>query len=169
MEVIFSKTSAPGDRSFSREEETVSSRTDRSIEISRLGVRGHSFGACFGYRDAGRGAYPVLTFSMHDLDRLRCVQQVIDDDLKPGRAAERLGLTLRQIEQTVIRYRAKRLFGLARGIGTVPATSGARRRGPSVRFESCASSSSILARRWSQRSSERANKSRWPSRRANPN
>jgi hypothetical protein len=40
---------------------------------------------------------------MRELDRLKCIQAVIDGDLKPGRAAERLGLTVRQIERLVLR------------------------------------------------------------------
>ena len=34
-----------------------------------------------------------VTFAMRDLDKLKCIQAVVDGDLKPGRAAERLGLT----------------------------------------------------------------------------
>jgi hypothetical protein len=37
-----------------------------------------------------------VTFAMRDLDRLKCIQAVVDGDLKPIRAAERLGLTTRQ-------------------------------------------------------------------------
>jgi len=33
-----------------------------------------------------------VTFAMRDLDKLKCIQAVVDGDLKPGRAAERLGL-----------------------------------------------------------------------------
>jgi hypothetical protein len=50
---------------------------------------------------------PRVNFSMRELDRLKCIQTVIDGDLKPGQAAERLGLTVRQIERLVNRYRAK--------------------------------------------------------------
>jgi hypothetical protein len=49
---------------------------------------------------------------MRDLDRLKTIQAVIDGDLKPGRAAERLGLTVRQIERLVVRYRADGPVGL---------------------------------------------------------
>ncbi len=55
---------------------------------------------------------PRVNFSMQELDRLKCIQAVIDGDLKPGRAAERLRLTVRQIERLVIRYRAEGPFGL---------------------------------------------------------
>ena len=48
-----------------------------------------------------------VTFTMQDLDRLKCIQAVIDGDLKPGRAAERHGLTVREIERIVIRYRTE--------------------------------------------------------------
>jgi transposase len=42
---------------------------------------------------------------MRELDRLKLIQSVVDMGLKPGRAAERLDLSARQIEQLVIRYR----------------------------------------------------------------
>jgi hypothetical protein len=38
-----------------------------------------------------------VTMSMRELDRLKCIQAVVDGDLQPGRAAERLELTVRQI------------------------------------------------------------------------
>ena len=43
---------------------------------------------------------------MKDLDRLKTIQAVIDRDMKPGMAAQRLGMSVRQIERLVIRYRA---------------------------------------------------------------
>ena len=55
---------------------------------------------------------PTVSFSMRELDRLKCIQGVIDGDLKPGRAAERLGITVRQIERLVIRYRSEGPIGL---------------------------------------------------------
>jgi Helix-turn-helix domain len=55
---------------------------------------------------------PRVNFSMRELDRLKCIQTVIDGDLKPGQAAERLGLTVRQIERLVNRYRAEGPLGL---------------------------------------------------------
>jgi hypothetical protein len=42
---------------------------------------------------------PGISRQMKDLDRLKCIQAVIDGDLKPIRAAERLGLTSRQIRR----------------------------------------------------------------------
>ncbi len=38
-----------------------------------------------------------VTFAMRDLDRLKVIQAVVDGDLAPIRAAERLELTSRQI------------------------------------------------------------------------
>ena len=38
-----------------------------------------------------------VTFAMRDLDRLKCIQAVVDGDLKLVRASERLGLTTRQV------------------------------------------------------------------------
>jgi hypothetical protein len=48
-----------------------------------------------------------ITRHMRDLDRLKTIQAVSDRELKPGRAAERLGLSVRQIEPLVIRYRTE--------------------------------------------------------------
>ncbi len=55
---------------------------------------------------------PGITRQMRDLDRLKTIQAVIDRELKPGRAAERLGMSVRQIERLVIRYRAEGPVGL---------------------------------------------------------
>jgi transposase len=56
--------------------------------------------------------HPGITRHMRDLDRLKTIQAVIDRELKPGRAAERLGLTVRQVERLVLRYRAEGPLGL---------------------------------------------------------
>ena len=45
--------------------------------------------------------------TMRELDRLRSIQSVVDGRLMPGRAAERLGLSLRQVERLCYRYRAE--------------------------------------------------------------
>jgi transposase len=50
---------------------------------------------------------------MRELDRLKMIQSVVDMGLKPGRAAERLGLTVRQVERLVARYRESGAAGLA--------------------------------------------------------
>jgi hypothetical protein len=55
---------------------------------------------------------PRVSISMRDLDRLKCIQAVIDGEMKPGRAAERLRLSVRQVERLVIRYRAEGPIGL---------------------------------------------------------
>jgi transcriptional regulator with GAF, ATPase, and Fis domain len=47
-----------------------------------------------------------VTFAMCDLDRLKCIQAVVDGDLKLYRAAERLGLTSRQVRRLARRYAA---------------------------------------------------------------
>ncbi|POR51472.1 helix-turn-helix protein [Paraburkholderia eburnea] len=46
-----------------------------------------------------------ITMTMRELDRLKVIQDVIDGRLKPWRAAERLGLTTRQIRRLVGRLR----------------------------------------------------------------
>jgi len=55
---------------------------------------------------------PQVTFLMRELDRLKAIQAVVDRELKPGRAAERLGISVRQIERLVIRYRSEGPIGL---------------------------------------------------------
>jgi len=54
----------------------------------------------------------LVTLNMRELDRLKVIQAVVDLGLKPGRAAGRLGLTVRQIERLVIRYRESGAAGL---------------------------------------------------------
>jgi transposase len=49
---------------------------------------------------------------MQELDRLKCIQAVIDGELKPIRAAERLGLSTRQVRRLATRYRAEGPTGL---------------------------------------------------------
>jgi transposase len=53
-----------------------------------------------------------VTMSMRELDRLKCIQAIVDGDLRPARAAERLGLTTRQIRRLANRYRAEGPVGL---------------------------------------------------------
>jgi hypothetical protein len=53
-----------------------------------------------------------VTFAMRDLDRLKCIQAVIDGDLTPLTAAERLGLTTRQVRRLARRYAAEGPIGL---------------------------------------------------------
>jgi Winged helix-turn helix len=53
-----------------------------------------------------------VTFAMRDLDRLKCVQAVVDGDLKPMRAADRLGLSTRQVRRLARRYAASGPAGL---------------------------------------------------------
>jgi transposase len=55
----------------------------------------------------------LVTLNMRELDRLKVIQSVVDMGLKPGRGAERLGLTVRQVERLVIRYRESGAAGLA--------------------------------------------------------
>jgi len=50
----------------------------------------------------------LVTLNMRELDRLKVVQAVVEMGLKPGRAAERLGVSRRQIE----RYRNEGAVGL---------------------------------------------------------
>lgn len=51
---------------------------------------------------AGTG---TITMSASEIDRLKVVQAVVDGNLKPMQAAQRLGLTTRQVQRLVNRYR----------------------------------------------------------------
>jgi winged helix-turn helix protein len=53
-----------------------------------------------------------VTFAMRDLDRLKCIQAVVDGDLKPIRAADRLGHSTRQVRRLARRYAAAGPAGL---------------------------------------------------------
>uniref|UniRef100_A0A071MEA0 Uncharacterized protein n=1 Tax=Burkholderia cenocepacia TaxID=95486 RepID=A0A071MEA0_9BURK len=48
----------------------------------------------------------LITMSMRELDRLKVVEAVVEQRLMPWRAAERLGISRRQIKRLVARYRA---------------------------------------------------------------
>ena len=54
----------------------------------------------------------MITMSMREIDRLKSVQAVLEGNLKPMVAAARLGLTTRQVQRLVNRYRAEGLLGL---------------------------------------------------------
>ncbi|MFL9921769.1 ISNCY family transposase [Paraburkholderia fungorum] len=60
-------------------------------------------------------AAELVTLNMRELDRLKVIQAIVELGLKPGRAAERLGLSVRQVERLVIRYRASGAAGLCSG------------------------------------------------------
>ena len=53
-----------------------------------------------------------ITMTMRALDRLKVIQRVADGNLKPGQAASRLGLTVRQVRRLVRRYEAQGATGL---------------------------------------------------------
>lgn len=54
----------------------------------------------------------TMTMSMRELERLKIVQAVVNGNLKPGQAAQRLGLTVRQVQRLVNRYRMQGAVGL---------------------------------------------------------
>ncbi|SCU73642.1 transposase [Cupriavidus necator] len=54
----------------------------------------------------------VITVSMRELDRLKIVQAVVDGQLRPGVAAERLEITDRQFRRLLERYRQEGASGL---------------------------------------------------------
>jgi transcriptional regulator with GAF, ATPase, and Fis domain len=41
----------------------------------------------------------MITMTMREVDRLKVIQAIVEMGLKPGHAAERLGLTVRQVER----------------------------------------------------------------------
>jgi len=55
---------------------------------------------------------PKVTMTMRELDRLKCIQAVVDGDLKLVRASERLGLATRQVRRLARRYAAGGPVGL---------------------------------------------------------
>ncbi|RAR57166.1 homeodomain-containing protein [Paraburkholderia unamae] len=54
----------------------------------------------------------MLTMSMRELDRLKVIEAVTEARLMPWRAAERLGISRRQVERLVLRYRESGASGL---------------------------------------------------------
>lgn len=57
----------------------------------------------------------TMTMTMREVDRLKVIEAVAECRLKPGQAAERLKLSVRQIERLVLRYRAAGVAGLVSG------------------------------------------------------
>jgi transposase len=55
---------------------------------------------------------PRVSISMRELDRLKCIQGLIDKQLKQKAVAERLGLTVRQVRRLVERYELEGPRGL---------------------------------------------------------
>ena len=54
----------------------------------------------------------TITMSMREVDRLKTIQAVVDGGLQVGQAAQRLGLSRRQVERLLLRYRAQGAAGL---------------------------------------------------------
>jgi transposase len=54
----------------------------------------------------------TITMSLGELDRLKVIQALVDGGMKPRHAAQRLGLTTRQVRRLVERYRAQGDAGL---------------------------------------------------------
>jgi Homeodomain-like domain len=53
-----------------------------------------------------------VTMGMRELDRLKCVQAVLDGEMQRTLAAERLGITTRQMRRLIDRYRLEGPIGL---------------------------------------------------------
>lgn len=58
------------------------------------------------------GRTGAITMTTRELDRLQIIQSVIDGNLKPGRAAERLAMTDRQLRRLVVRVRQEGPAGI---------------------------------------------------------
>ena len=54
----------------------------------------------------------IITISMRETDRLKTVQAVVDRMARVGQAAEQLGLSRRQLERLVQRYKQDGVQGL---------------------------------------------------------
>lgn len=54
----------------------------------------------------------TITMSMREFDRVKVIQAVVDGNLKPMQAAQRLELTTRQVQRLVNRYRSEGAGGL---------------------------------------------------------
>ncbi|AFQ50590.1 integrase catalytic subunit [Burkholderia cepacia GG4] len=57
----------------------------------------------------------TITMTMREVDRLKVIEAVAECRLKPGQAADRLSLSVRQVERLVLRYRAAGVAGLVSG------------------------------------------------------
>jgi DNA-binding transcriptional regulator LsrR (DeoR family) len=55
---------------------------------------------------------PKVTMTMRELDRLKCIQGLIDGQLKQHAVAARLGLTTRQVRRLVRQYEQQGPVGL---------------------------------------------------------
>ena len=54
----------------------------------------------------------TITMSMREIDRAKTIQAVVDRILRPGQAAQRLGLSRRQVERLVLRFQDEGPAGL---------------------------------------------------------
>jgi transposase len=57
----------------------------------------------------------TITMTMREIDRFKVIEAVMVRRLKPGQAAGRLGLSIRQVERLVLRYQAAGVAGLVSG------------------------------------------------------
>ncbi|CAH0445529.1 ISNCY family transposase ISBcen27 [Ralstonia pseudosolanacearum] len=76
----------------------------------------------------------TITMSVRELDRFKVIQAVVDQGLAVWRAAERLGLSRRQVERLVLRYREAGPGGL---ISRKRGCSGNRQLPPGLESRVC--------------------------------
>jgi hypothetical protein len=67
---------------------------------------------CFYIKEAAMARIETITMTMREADRLKTIQTVIDGNLTALLAAARLGLTKRQVNRLVMRYRIEGAAGL---------------------------------------------------------
>jgi hypothetical protein len=65
---------------------------------------------------------PKVTMTMRELDRLKCIQGLIDGQYKQHAVAARLGLTTRQVRRMVRRYEQHGPVGLISRLRDRPST-----------------------------------------------
>jgi Helix-turn-helix domain len=59
---------------------------------------------------------PKVTMTMRELDRLKCIQGLVDGHIRQHAVATRLGLTVRQVRRLVRRYELQGPLGLISGL-----------------------------------------------------
>jgi hypothetical protein len=83
-----------------------------------------------------------VTVTMQELDRLKCIQAVVDGDLQPIRAAERLGLTTRQVRRLAVRYRREG------PVGVISKRRNPARRSLAIHYATPFSGRPLMRRTW---------------------
>ncbi|SIT51023.1 hypothetical protein BN2476_990001 [Paraburkholderia piptadeniae] len=94
----------------------------------------------------------TITMTMRELDRYKVIQAVADGVLRPWRAAERLGLTTRQIRRLVGRLQEHGPGGLVSGRRSKPSNNRLDAATADRVLAIIVSATPISGRRWPARS-----------------